>query len=220
MLFAPYVWSAAAWKLRRKSCAQPAGNLLWRRAGKICALLLARFASLPALPPWPSSPSAWESANTAIFSMVNSFLLRPLPVKNPEQITVLAMQLKKGELQTGFSYPEFEALQKQSSSVFSDVIAMSINAGGLTLNGKAEPIVVYNVSGNFFAALGVRPLLGRFILPEEGSVTALNPVIVLGYSFWQTRFGGDPGIVGKTVLYNGRSDLACRKARRPPILRN
>jgi predicted permease len=156
------------------------------------------------LPPWPSSPSAWESANTAIFSMVNSFLLRPLPVKNPEQITVLAMQLKKGELQTGFSYPEFEDLQKQSSSVFSDVIAMNINAGGLTLNGKAEPIVVYDVSGNFFAALGVRPLLGRFILPEEGSVTAVNPVIVLGYSFWQTRFGGDPGIVGKTVLYNGR----------------
>src|SRR5437016_2640576 len=122
-------------------------------------------------------------ANTAIFSMVNSFLLRPLPVKNPEQITVLAMQLKKGELQTTFSYPEFEDLQKQSSSVFSDVIAMSINAGGLTLNGKAEPIVVYDVSGNFFAAIGVRPLLGRFILPEEGSVTALNPVIVLGNSF-------------------------------------
>ncbi|MGB7282351.1 MAG: ABC transporter permease [Candidatus Acidiferrum sp.] len=143
-------------------------------------------------------------ANTAIFSMVNSFLLRPLPVKNPEQITVLAMQLKKGALQTGFSYPEFEDLQKQSSSVFSDVIAVSLNAGGLTLSGKTEPAVVYDVSGNFFAALGIRPLLGRFILPEEGSVNAVNPVIVLGYSFWRTRFGGDPGIVGKTVLYNGR----------------
>src|SRR5277367_6597391 len=89
-------------------------------------------------------------ANTAIFSMVNSFLLRPLPVKNPEQITVLAMQLKKGELQTDFSYPEFEDLQKQSSSVFSDVIALSLNAGGVTLNGEAQPIVVYDVSGNFF----------------------------------------------------------------------
>jgi macrolide transport system ATP-binding/permease protein len=143
-------------------------------------------------------------ANTAIFSMVNSFLLRPLPIKNPEQLTVLAMQLKKGELQTGFSHPEFEDLQKQSSSVFSDVIALSLNVGGLTLNGKTEPIIVYDVSGNFFAALGVRPLLGRFILPEEGSFTAVNPVIVLGYSFWQTRFGSDLSIVGKTVLYNGR----------------
>jgi predicted permease len=143
-------------------------------------------------------------ANTAIFSMVNSFLLRPLPVKDAEQITVLAMQLKKGDLQPAFSYPEFEDLQKQSSMVFSDVIAMNINAGGLTLNGKTEPIIVVDVSGNFFTTLGVQPLLGRFILPSEGSATALNPVIVLGYSFWQTRFGGDPGIVGKTVLYNGR----------------
>ena len=142
-------------------------------------------------------------ANTAIFSMVNSFLLRPLPVESPEQITVLAMQLKKGELQTTFSYPEFEDLQKQSSSVFSDVMAMNINAGGLTLNGKTEPILVGDVSGDFFTALGVRPLFGRFILPSEGSVTALNPVIVLGYSFWQTRLGGDPGIVDKTVVYNG-----------------
>ncbi len=115
-------------------------------------------------------------ANTAIFSMVNSFLLRPLPVKNPEQIIVLAMQLKKGELQTGFSYPEFDDLQKQSSSVFSDVIAMNLNAGGLTLNGKTEPLVVYYVSGNFFSALDIKPLLGRFILPSEGSITAMNPV--------------------------------------------
>lgn len=142
-------------------------------------------------------------ANTAIFSMVNSFLLRPLPVKDPGQITVLAMQLKKGNLQNGFSYPEYADLQAQSSSVFSDVIAMSLNAGGVTLNGKTEPILVYDVSGNFFTALGVRPLLGRFILPSEGSITALNPVLVLGYSFWQTRFGGDPSIVGKTILYNG-----------------
>ncbi|HYL65105.1 MAG TPA: ABC transporter permease, partial [Candidatus Methylomirabilis sp.] len=142
-------------------------------------------------------------ANTAIFSMVNSFLLRPLPVKDPGQITVLGMQLKKGDLQTAFSYPEFEDLQIQSPSVFSDVIAMNLNAAGLTFNGKTEPIIVDEVSGNFFTALGIHPLLGRFILPSEGSVTALNPVIVLGYSFWQTRFGGDPNIVGKTALYNG-----------------
>ena len=142
-------------------------------------------------------------ANTAIFSMVNSFLLRPLPVQNPEQITVLAMQLKKGELQTTFSYPEFEDLRKQSSSVFADVMAMSINSGGVTVNGRTESIVVGYVSGDFFTALGSRPFFGRFILPSEGSVTTQNPVIVLAYSFWQTRLGGDPGIVGKTVAYNG-----------------
>ena len=142
-------------------------------------------------------------ANTAIFSMVNSFLLRPLPIKDPEQLTVLGMQLKKGALQSSFSYPEFQDLQEQSSSVFSDVIAEQLSEGGLTINGKTEPMIVFYVSGNFFSALGVQPLLGRFLLPSEGAITTLNPVIVLGYSFWQTRCGGDPSIIGKTVLYNG-----------------
>jgi predicted permease len=142
-------------------------------------------------------------ANTAIFSMVNSFLLRPLPVKNPEQLTVLGMQLKKGPLQTSFSNPELEDLQTESSSVFSDVIAADLGEGGVTLDGKTEPIIVNYVSGNFFTVLGVHPLLGRFILPSEGAVTAVNPVIVLGYSYWQTRFGGDPEVIGKTVLYDG-----------------
>jgi predicted permease len=143
-------------------------------------------------------------ANTAIFSMVNSFLLRPLPIRDPEQLTVLGMQLKKGPLETSFSYPELEDLQTQSSSVFSDVIADELSEAGVTLNGKTEPIIVNYVSGNFFTTLGVQPLLGRLILPSEGSITTLNPVLVLGYGYWQTRFGGDPNIIGKTVLYDGR----------------
>ena len=143
-------------------------------------------------------------ANTAIFSMVNSFLLRPLPIKNPEQLTVLAFQLKKGSLQTGFSYPELEDLQTQSSSVFSDVIATGFSEGGLTFNGKTEPLIVNHVSGNFFSTLGVQPALGRFVLPSEGSITTLNPVIVLSYNFWQTHFGGAPDIINKTMLYDGR----------------
>jgi predicted permease len=142
-------------------------------------------------------------ANTAIFSMVNSFLLRPLPIRDPEQLTVLGMQLKKGPLETSFSYPELEDLQMQSSSVFSDVIAYELGDAGVTLNGRTELIIVNYVSGNFFTTLGVQPLLGRLILPSEGSITTLNPVIVLGYAYWQTRFGGDPNIIGKSVLYDG-----------------
>jgi predicted permease len=142
-------------------------------------------------------------ANTAIFSMVNSFLLRPLPVKDADQITVLAMRLKKGPLQTQFSVPEYRDLQTQSISVFSDVFATALGEGGLTFNGKTEPIVVDYVSGNYFTTLAIQPVLGRFILPSEGDVTTVNPVIVIGYSFWQTRFGGDPNIIGKTVEYDG-----------------
>ncbi len=142
-------------------------------------------------------------ANTAIFSMVNSFLLKPLPVKDPEQITVLAFQLKKGPLQNNFSIPELEDLQAQTTSVFSDVIGDLYGAGGLTVNGKTEPIYVYFVSGNYFTGLDVKPYLGRFILPSEGSPTALSPVVVLGYNYWKTRFAGDPSVVGKTVAFDG-----------------
>src|SRR5277367_238594 len=142
-------------------------------------------------------------ANTAIFSMVNSFLLRPLPVKNPEQIAALAFRQKKGALQNNFSFPELEDLQNQSSSVFSDVFGEQLGAVGLTINGKTEPIFIFYVSGNFFSGLDVKPYLGRYILPSEGSVTSINPVIVLGYNYWQTRLAGDPNVVGKTVLYDG-----------------
>jgi len=144
-------------------------------------------------------------ANTAIFSVVNSFLLRPLPVKNPEQITIMAMRLKQGLMQSNFSYPELQDLQAQSSSVFSDVFAAELGEGGVSYNGKTEPIVVNYVSGNYFTALGVRPLLGRFVLPSEGDPNTMNPLIVFGYSYWQSHFGGDPAIIGKTVDYDGYS---------------
>src|SRR5208282_4878444 len=110
----------------------------------------------------------------------------------------------KGVLQDNFSFPELEDLQNQSSSVFSDVIGEQLGAGGLTVNGKTEPIFVFYVSGNFFPGLDLKPYLGRYILPSEGSPTSINPVIVLGYNYWQTRFAGDSNVVGKTVLYDGR----------------
>ncbi len=142
-------------------------------------------------------------ANTAIFSMVNSFLLRPLPVKNPEQIATIAFQLKKGPLQVNFSVPEMQDLQSQTTSVFSDVVGSLYGAGGLTVDGKTQPIYVFFVSGNYFTAMGISPHLGRFILPSEGSPTRINPVIVLSYNYWKTRFASDPSIVGKTVLFDG-----------------
>jgi hypothetical protein len=134
-------------------------------------------------------------ANTAIFSMVNSFLLRPLPVKDPEQITVLAYQQKKGSLQENFSVPEFQDLQRDTSAAFLDVFAFQFGAGGITTNGKTQPITVDYVSGNYFTALGIKPALGRFIELAEGDPTVLNPVLVLGYNYWKTQFAADSNIV-------------------------
>ena len=143
-------------------------------------------------------------ANTAIFSMVNSLLLRPLPVRDAVRITELAFQQKQGALQAEFSVPEFQDIQNGAGAAFEDVVAYEIQTGGLTINRKTEPIMVDCVSGNFFGAMGVQPELGRFIAPGEGDPAVMNPVMVLGYSYWKTRFGGDPNVVGRSVLYNGR----------------
>jgi predicted permease len=143
-------------------------------------------------------------ANTAIFSMVNSLLLRPLPARDAEQLTELAYQQKNGPLLNNFSIPEYQDILRGASAVFTDVWAYSLGAGGLTINKKTQPIVVNYVSGNYFTGLGIKPALGRLIEPAEGDPSAMNPVLVLGYNYWKTRFGADPNVVGKSFLYDGR----------------
>jgi predicted permease len=140
-------------------------------------------------------------ANTAIFSLVDSFLLRPLPVKDPQQITTLAYQLKGGQLINNFSVPDYRDIRDQTGNVFSGLITYQIDLDGLSVNGKADRIVTSYVDGNFFSTLGIKPTVGQFILPSEEETTA--PVLVLGYSYWMTRFGGDPGILGAKVSING-----------------
>jgi macrolide transport system ATP-binding/permease protein len=142
-------------------------------------------------------------ANTAIFSVVNWFLLRPLPVSHPAQVTVLAHQQKKGPIGIRFSYPGFQAIRQQTSGVFSDVLGYAFGMDGLKANGKSERIVTAFVTGNYFTKLGLQPALGRLILPSEGKVAGADPYLVLGYAYWETRFGGDPGVVGKQVSVDG-----------------
>ncbi|MGA7854099.1 MAG: ABC transporter permease [Candidatus Acidiferrales bacterium] len=141
--------------------------------------------------------------NTAIFSMVDAFLLRPLPVNNPSQITVLAFQQQHQRQQTQFSTADYRDIQQQTSGVFSDVFGYVFGMDGLGVDGKADRIMTNYVSGNYFAALGIKPALGRFILPSEGDVLNADPVMVLSYAYWQTHFGADPQIVGRKVSVDG-----------------
>jgi predicted permease len=143
-------------------------------------------------------------ANTAIFSVMNGWLLRPLPVPAPEQITVLAAQQKGDYLGVFYlSYPQIVDFRKDAG-VFSDVFASQISIGGLSFAGHATQFVFTYVTGNYFSGLGVKPALGRFFLPSEGERPGQDPLVVLGYSFWQKRFGGDSGIVGRQVLVDGK----------------
>lgn len=142
--------------------------------------------------------------NTAIFSVLNGWLLRPLPVRAPEQIMVLASQQKERAGNTAFSYADLVDYRKQSGAAFSDLFAYRTVVGGLTFHDRSDLFAYCDVSGDYFAALGVKPLLGRLFLPGEGEQPRDKADVVLGYAFWQRNYGGDPAIVGKQVLVNGR----------------
>ena len=142
-------------------------------------------------------------ANTAIFSVVNSFLLRPLPVKDPGQIIVLGFQQEHGPVLSEASYPDWQAISEQAESPFSSVVGTQLSSDGINLDGKSYSLLTNYVTGNYFEALGLRPALGRLFLPSEGKVPGADPVIVLGYSFWKARLGGNPALVGSKVLVDG-----------------
>jgi predicted permease len=141
--------------------------------------------------------------NTVIFSMVNMALLRPLPVEDPGRLAILSMQQQGSIITPVFSYPDYRDLREQAASAFSDILAYRTGLDGLSVNGHADRIVTHYVTGNYFTLLGVKPAAGRLILPSESEADGAGPVVVLSYSYWKTRFGGDPSIVGKTVLLNG-----------------
>jgi macrolide transport system ATP-binding/permease protein len=142
-------------------------------------------------------------ANTAIFSIVNTLLLRPMPVKDPQRIDVLAFQQKQGSIQILFSVADYRDLRTQNADVFSDLIGYQIGMDGLNVNGKADRILTTYVTGNYFTGLGIRPALGRLILPSEGEAPLADSVMVLSYAYWKTRFGGDTDVVGRKVSVDG-----------------
>src|SRR5215469_906865 len=142
-------------------------------------------------------------ANTALFSTMNAFLLRPLPVANANRLMVIA-PMRHGETNyTQFSYLDFQDLRKQTDT-FSDMLAYNITLVGISSDDKAQQLVVNIVSSNYFQALGLKPMLGRFISGDASEKQGAAPEIVLGYSYWKQRFDADPAIVGQQVKLNGR----------------
>jgi predicted permease len=142
------------------------------------------------------------AVNTALFSVINGFLLRPLPVPHPEQITVLALHQAAVPGTSRFSYPDYEDLRDQTGS-FSDLFAYRITLASVAADNSADHCIISRVSSNYFSALGIQPAYGRLILPTEGRTPGADPIMVLGYSYWRKRFNGDPNIVGKKVELNG-----------------
>jgi predicted permease len=142
-------------------------------------------------------------ANTAIFSIVNQFLFKPLPVREASQLVVIASHPKETPLVYEMSYPALQDLRKQTNE-FSDIFAYQIGVGGLSVDGQADQFVYSSVTSNYFSALGIKPAAGRLFLTSEGETQGEAPLVVLGYSYWQRRFGGDTSVVGKQVLLDGK----------------
>src|SRR5271170_2094526 len=141
-------------------------------------------------------------ANTAIFSIVNAVLLRPLPFKNSAQLVRLR-ETYKAVGNVSVSYPDFLDWRQQSHAFSAMAVIDNV---GFNLSGVAQPenIGGYAVSPNFLALVGVSPVLGRDFLPsEEKPGTA--PVVLLSYQLWQSHLGGDPAAVGRSITLDGRS---------------
>ena len=144
------------------------------------------------------------AANALIFSIVNGYLLRPLPVPHPEQIAVVAArQQGSSPFLYQFSYPDFLDFRSQATSV-ADVFGYMPVLPGLSADGRADQMLACYVTGNYFTALNIQPALGRLLLPSEEHQPGNAAALVLGYSYWQKRFRGDPLVIGKQVRMNGR----------------
>ncbi len=143
-------------------------------------------------------------ANTAIFSGVSAFLMRPLPVPDPEQlIRPLEIAEDRGTSDE-MSYPDFLDYRNQST-VFAGLAAEDMVQAAIDTENQNDVIWGQVVSASYFDVLQVKPLLGRSFSPDEDKSLGGNPVVVLSHSLWQRRMGSDANIVGKTIQLNNRA---------------
>ena len=142
-------------------------------------------------------------ANSAIFSVVNGVMLRPLPYDAPDELIVLHTQFPTlGFDEFWMSPPEFLELREWNQSFAS---IGGYRSGLASVGGEERPLRVTSAvaTAEFFTTLGVTPLMGRAFTPEE-DLPGGDPVAVLAYDLWQGAFAGDPGIVGRTIAVNGQ----------------
>jgi predicted permease len=148
-------------------------------------------------------------ANTTIFTLINAVLLNPLPVEEPSRlVSVFTTDQRNTGGLNSFLQTSLQNFKdyRDKNEVFSSLVAHQFVAISIS-GGTGEPQQTFGeiVSGDFFSALGVRPIIGRAFLADEDATPGAKLVTVLGYGLWQTRYGGDPGLVGRTVTLNAQA---------------
>ncbi|HUQ82148.1 MAG TPA: ABC transporter permease [Gemmatimonadaceae bacterium] len=143
-------------------------------------------------------------ANTAIFSLVNAILLRPpVAVAAPDRLVGVFTSDYSGPAFGSSSYPDVDEFNKQSTDVFSGVMAFSPRPAAIGSDDNLERVAVEVVTDNYFQVLGSKLVAGRAFGPEQ-RVVGGEPVVVISHALWQRRFAGDPAIVGKPIRMNAR----------------
>ena len=143
-------------------------------------------------------------ANTAIFTLIDTVILRPLPVRAPQELVVIARNPEQPS--TDFNYPDYRYIRDHNQS-FSGVLAAQNWNCALSLPGQgsdsSEIVPAALVSGDYFDVLGVGSAAGRLITPADNQTEDAHPVAVLSNDLWQRRFSGDPAVAGRTLRLNG-----------------
>ena len=146
-------------------------------------------------------------ANTAIFTLIHQLILQPLPVKDPEQLVMLAGRGQHYGGNNGpdrLSYPMYAEI-RDKNQVFSGMFCTYPSTVSASMGSTTELIGADFVSGNYFPVLGIGAAVGRVFNASDDLIQGGHPLAVLSYGYWRTRFASDPGIVGKQIVVNGRA---------------
>jgi predicted permease len=158
------------------------------------------------------------SAMAGMFAIADAVMFRPLPVDRPEQLVSISHRTGAPNL----SFPDLQDYRRRTPAL-ADAIGYGMRPTSLTVDGASERVTILLVTDNYFSTLGVGPAIGRVIAANEGRARGDAPVVVLAYEYWQSRFGGDPAVVGRTVRMNGQSftviGVAPRGFRTDPLVR-
>ncbi|HEX5107876.1 MAG TPA: ABC transporter permease [Vicinamibacterales bacterium] len=142
-------------------------------------------------------------ANAVIFGVVHALLYRPFPLAQPETL-VNVYETEGGRGFNLMSHPNIEDLRRSTTQVFSGIAASTFFPAPVGSDGTAQIVMGELVNGGAFAVLGVEPLLGRAILPEDDVARGGHPVVMLNHAYWQRAFAADPQAVGRTLQIGGR----------------
>ncbi|NJL26854.1 MAG: ABC transporter permease [Thermoanaerobaculia bacterium] len=141
------------------------------------------------------------AATTLVFGLVSSLLLQTLPAGDPDRLVAVFTSEADGEPYGSSSYPDYLDL-RQAKAATADVIAYSVSAFAMSVEGENEVILGERVSDNYFQVLAVDLELGRPFSAADASTRSAEPVAVISHRVWQRRFGGDPGVLGETIILN------------------